>query len=101
MTIEEIMKTAISEKENELNELRKKAEEKRKIDYDACTAFLKEILPLGAYGIKYELYQRQYNVHSADEEYFLPRFGWRVELRFVRAPFYDLYCKRTFAPVSK
>ena len=94
MTIEDIMENAVNAKKDELSVLREKAEIKRKLDYDACIAFLNEIAVLAKYGICYELYQRQYNVHSADEEYFLPRFGWRVELRFVGAPFYELYCKK-------
>lgn len=93
MSVDEIMQNAISKKENELNVLREKAEEARRIAYDACAAFLKEIRPLEKYGLVYDIYQRQYNVHSADEEYFLPRFGWRVELTRKAGPFYGLKCK--------
>jgi hypothetical protein len=95
MTIDEIMQTAISAKEKELNVLREKAENQRRIDYDACTAFLEKIRPLEKYrmGLTYEIFQRQYNVYSASEEYFLPRFGWRVELMRKSGPFYSLKCK--------
>lgn len=93
MTIEEIMQNAVSEKEKELKELREKAEQKRQEDYNACSQFLGLIEPLRKYGLNYEIYQRQYNVRSADEEYFLPRFGWRVELILKSRPFYGLRCK--------
>lgn len=95
MTIDEIMQTAISAKEKELDVLREKAEIQRRIDYDACVAFLEKIRPLEKYriGLTYEIYQHQYNVRSADEEYFLPRFGWRVVLTRKSGPFYDLKCK--------
>lgn len=95
MTIDEIMQTAISAKEKELDVLREKAENQRRIDYDACAAFLEKIRPLEKYriGLNYEIYQRQYNVHSADEEYFLPRFGWRVVLNNKCVMFYGLKCK--------